>query len=482
MKKTLILAILAFAIDAIAQHSPALQLKELKCNFYHRNNQNQLSLQCPADFLSGLNDQHQSYSSSRDLFGLEQRFDSVYEFEWNDLIYGWELDTRYIDILYNKDNYRTGVTAQIKNGIIWENSQQLISAYDENNNLISSLYRQWDGTEWTNFLQFLFTYDSNNQLTSEVLQIWMSTDWQNAYQFQYTYDDNHRLATEIYQSCDNNNCVNSSKNTYSYDVSNNLVQDVFQIWDEFNSLWGHSDQFLYTYDANYNQLTSLHQSWNGFSYDNEILLTSTYDGSDHLTSELLQIWETDLWVNGSHISYTFTGNDLSYWLAQNWNISHWENTYRHYYTYSSNHLLTKSIEERWNASSWLPGIHAFNSYGKGDFLSGASTRHFNTDGQFISYGDSTHYFYKTVTGIEDAVNANRGLCIYPNPTSGNFTISNTAEIGNVSIYNALGAQVFSQSDVTAETMEINLTGYPKGIYSIITSDGSNKLKQRVVIQ
>jgi hypothetical protein len=53
--------------------------------------------------------------------------------------------------------------------------------------------------------------------------------------------------------------------------------------------------------------------------------------------------------------------------------------------------------------------------------------------------------------------------VYPNPSSGNFTLRSDSEIGNVEVRNALGALVY-KAVVTGTSVEINLSGEAAGIY------------------
>jgi hypothetical protein len=53
--------------------------------------------------------------------------------------------------------------------------------------------------------------------------------------------------------------------------------------------------------------------------------------------------------------------------------------------------------------------------------------------------------------------------VYPNPSSGNFTLRSDSEIGNVEVRNALGALVY-KTVVTGTSVEINLSSEAAGIY------------------
>lgn len=79
--------------------------------------------------------------------------------------------------------------------------------------------------------------------------------------------------------------------------------------------------------------------------------------------------------------------------------------------------------------------------------------------------------------------------IYPNPTSGNATISFTSvlsEIVNISVYNSLGekvADIFNKPVLEGETIEYNydFSGLTKGVYTIVLQSNSKKEVKQFVI-
>ncbi len=87
---------------------------------------------------------------------------------------------------------------------------------------------------------------------------------------------------------------------------------------------------------------------------------------------------------------------------------------------------------------------------------------------------------KTITNVEERVN------IYPNPTSGNFTIDLKGALSRntvIEVYNVMGQKVateyFSES---TDKFEIDLTGKASGVYTVkVIADGQTVIK-RVVIQ
>ena len=83
-----------------------------------------------------------------------------------------------------------------------------------------------------------------------------------------------------------------------------------------------------------------------------------------------------------------------------------------------------------------------------------------------------------VTKIEEGL-ASRGNALYPNPTSGSFTIE-LAEESNVNIYNMLGQNVMCQSSISGR-QQINLENAPKGLYFVqIQSENGTEVKKLII--
>ena len=90
-------------------------------------------------------------------------------------------------------------------------------------------------------------------------------------------------------------------------------------------------------------------------------------------------------------------------------------------------------------------------------------------------------FDNTITGIENVKKVD-GISVYPNPTTGKFTISSNAA-NAIEIYNVSGARVYSDLNFKQQTSkEIDLSGYAKGIYLVKIYDGAKIQSRKIIIQ
>ena len=80
------------------------------------------------------------------------------------------------------------------------------------------------------------------------------------------------------------------------------------------------------------------------------------------------------------------------------------------------------------------------------------------------------------TGTELNINSDitSGFNIFPNPTNGVFTINTNEKISEIFIVNVLGKRIYQNKNITKETLNINISDQPNGIYviQIITNDNN----------
>lgn len=89
-------------------------------------------------------------------------------------------------------------------------------------------------------------------------------------------------------------------------------------------------------------------------------------------------------------------------------------------------------------------------------------------------------------GIEQIVNTNNSIKVYPNPSSGIFSV-NTSEytISKLKVINLLGQEVWKQTNslTKGEVATVNLSSENNGIYFIhLETDSGRKLVEKIVIK
>ena len=83
-------------------------------------------------------------------------------------------------------------------------------------------------------------------------------------------------------------------------------------------------------------------------------------------------------------------------------------------------------------------------------------------------------------GLDELENSDK-IFIFPNPSSGIFTLQTSITKGELGIYNLLGEKVFA-SVVSHPSSVINLSSQPKGVYFVRVVSDKQSFTQKVVIQ
>ncbi|HOD11396.1 MAG TPA: endonuclease, partial [Flavobacterium sp.] len=104
---------------------------------------------------------------------------------------------------------------------------------------------------------------------------------------------------------------------------------------------------------------------------------------------------------------------------------------------------------------------------------------------FIDYPNLADYIWGNNVGqawsssLSTNQNSIDTIALYPNPSNGNFTISGVKSDAVITIYNMLGAEIFTASFEGTSEIETNLTS---GIYlAKITSEG-NSVSRKIIIK
>ena len=73
--------------------------------------------------------------------------------------------------------------------------------------------------------------------------------------------------------------------------------------------------------------------------------------------------------------------------------------------------------------------------------------------------------------------------LYPNPSTGNFTITTKTYLNSVDVYNINGVLVKTFNvDNTSENVEFNITGLPVGVYLLELKNETEKTWKKVIIE
>ncbi len=167
--------------------------------------------------------------------------------------------------------------------------------------------------------------------------------------------------------------------------------------------------------------------------------------------------------------------------SKNWNGTGYDNYAQDLYTYDINNNKLSYIENGWDetSNSWTIQSEEYDTYNANNNILSYLFKYSNQGVVFEK--DSTNYYYKNNSaGISQYSNLNNKISIYPNPSSGIFTIeinSTTKQI--MQVYDINGRIVLTQTINGKAT--IDMTNLPAGVYNINLLSNEGVVNKRVVI-
>jgi hypothetical protein len=87
-----------------------------------------------------------------------------------------------------------------------------------------------------------------------------------------------------------------------------------------------------------------------------------------------------------------------------------------------------------------------------------------------------------ITGVNESLEINEDLCIYPNPSGGKFTITCDGTVNSIEIYNLLGEKIYTAQLFQQTSNLIDLTDAPKGIYLAKIYSGTEIYNRKFIIE
>lgn len=148
------------------------------------------------------------------------------------------------------------------------------------------------------------------------------------------------------------NWINSSGINYEYE-NGNLKSETDFFWNGLN--WEASGKITYTYNGSNKVTVEVYQSYNSSTgmYDNDERIVYTYNGNGDLSLIESYDWDTGAWVAESRSTIFYSGTTLTGGISEDYDGSVWTNTFQSSVSYNGNGTIDEIIEEEWNGTTWV---------------------------------------------------------------------------------------------------------------------------------
>lgn len=207
--------------------------------------------------------------------------------------------------------------------------------------LLSSIEQYQNGNNWENSNGFNYEYDSNDNLIIETNFYWNNSDWEPQYRDVYTYSGTNKILTETSQNYNDLSLQFETDyiGTYTYNANDNLTEVLYE--EMVNSTLTNEYKINYSYTGN-NVTSALDQEWNGTQWVLLDRYTATYDGNGNITQLI-----DEEYINGNWELY---GKDV--------------------YSYDANNRIIQTEYQIWNGSAWVSdGLITYTIDANGNRLS-----------------------------------------------------------------------------------------------------------------
>jgi hypothetical protein len=136
---------------------------------------------------------------------------------------------------------------------------------------------------------------------------------------------------------------------------------------------------------------------------------------------------------------------------------------------------THTADEAISLAFYQPSFNSFTRSG------GTYQRTFSFQTVFSANALAALIAGASTSGIDNTI-ANNELSTYPNPTTGNVTVTCSKGINRAVLYNNMGSVTASYSNVNSTSMQLDLSKVENGIYLLVIENAQGKLTRKLVKQ
>lgn len=445
-----------------------------------------------------------------DNFGLENIPDN-YQFEKN----------KTLSQLYLKEG--KGLKQKL-DSLVNEGRRKEEYTYDENGNLLSYIYSDWDinkwkGTDkyefeynasgnliervtylgdnyrWKELIKYEYAYDADENIIQTISSTWKSGRWLNDSKTEYIHDNNEKRMQNISFSWEGNKWINKSKSEIALDSAGNNTHSNLFIWE--GDQWINTTKYEYNYDTLGNRTLVLISSWLDDKFVNSWKDETEYDMEENTRILVSSEWQSEQWVKLWKREYADNANGVAInYTTYNWENDQWVESVRFYseFDYQGNRIA--EISMAWMENDWINNYKAEYSYdnefsyedlilpfsGENDpglqllfnhKLQEITYSNFNGTGWDVDIAYVLYYSEQNFTSLKDYHIQNQ-IKVYPNPATNQIVFNIDGAVGRLQleILDSQGKLLEQQLINNNESVSIESLNSGLHFYRILT-DGKS---------
>ncbi|MCL2074311.1 MAG: T9SS type A sorting domain-containing protein [Marinilabiliaceae bacterium] len=401
---------------------------------------------------------------------------------------------------YNENNLNDTIINQNwnRNENAWVNVDKSIYEYDEMGNTISFYFKKWENNDWQSYQISNFVYDKNNNMLNRKISFFRNEVWVFEREYIYAYNSYSSLLSSSLFVFNANDSVwiNQQTSLYFFNDAQLLDSTLFQE-REINV-----NKVIYQYENN-NKINTLWKRWQNNEWANHGLTLYEYGEFSNCIEGTEWRWENGEWAQYYYSAIELTYNTLQSSIGGSCHkitASYTETAKQEIGLCDCFVFLESEIENQNSVSlSWtnsanndlVVGYHVLrNEIQLTDVLLTEPT--FSDEN--LPVGEYSYFvvFYfnnecdsvfsnNVVVTIDDVginFEKNDEIVIYPNPTSGKFSVfSFQFSVENIEIFDIAGRLVFTPNPIEGA---FDITHLPNGIYFVRIKTDNEIITKKII--